>query len=188
MTAAIVPAARPELTRCFAESLIRAYGVPLDIPVLLGRRGYYRDTMGVPGQNDRGIYDDAIALVTPTTFRTFNANTDPSITRPGMAVLAAGVWEYRLGIHNASKDPALHPHYLALVQADVVRVNRDGGEHETGYFGINIHRGSKESTSSEGCQTIYPDQWDEFIALVQDELQKSAHQIIPYVLTEREGA
>jgi lysozyme len=54
---------------------------------LIGIRGYYQDSMGKPGINDRGIYDDAICLLAPNLFLTFNANTDPSVYRPGIATL-----------------------------------------------------------------------------------------------------
>lgn len=179
----IVPAARPELDRTAAENLLRAYGITG--PAILGRRSYYRDTMGAPGKGERGIYDDAIAIVTPTYYKTFNANTDPSVRRPRIAVLKAGAWDYKIGIHNLSKDPDTHPHYTALVQAGPVTVVRDGAGEDSGWFGINIHKGGVNTTSSEGCQTIYPTQWQEFITAVQHEM--AAHHLtkLPYVLTER---
>lgn len=180
----IVPPKRPEITIQAATDLIHAHGITG--PALLGRRGYYRDTMGKPGENDRGLYDDAIALVTPDFFKAWNANTDPSRFRDGIAVLRPGVWDYKLGIHNQSKDPALHPHYEALVQADVVRVLRDGGKLEAGFFGINIHKGGYTTTSSEGCQTIYPDQWDDFIGSTKREMTRLKLTKIPYVLTEHD--
>ena len=183
MPDAMRPPARPELSRALAEELLAAHGVT-DRVALLGRRGYYRDSMGRAGVNERGIYDDAIALVSPTEYRTFTANTDPSVTRPGMAVLVPGVYRYKVGIHGITKPPARR--YPALVQAASVTIQRDGGIRATGWFGINIHRGSVHSTSSEGCQTIHPDQWAEFIALVEQELERHRCRDLPYVLTARE--
>ena len=200
----MIPPARPEMERKFAEDLLRAAGVDLSKPAILGRRGYYRDAMGVPGKNDRGIYDDALIIVSPTSYVTFNANTDPSSSRVGMAVLEPGLWRYQLGIHNSSKDPKTHQRYLALIQAAPVVVRRDGTEsyakgtkHPTygeclgnarwrGYFGINHHRGSGSSTSSEGCQTVVPAQYDAYIALVKSEMQRYGMSAIPYLLTARE--
>lgn len=178
----IVPLTRPELSHGLAMTLLKDAGVTEPVAVL-GRRGYYRDTMGAPGENDRGIYDDAIAIVTPSAFVTFNANCDPSAFRPGVAVLKAGVWRYRLGIHGLSKPKARQ--YTALVQAAPVTVKRDGAGEETGYFGINIHRGGYNTTSSLGCQTTYPAQWDAFIALMKNEVARYAVQTFPYCLTER---
>jgi hypothetical protein len=178
----IVPPKRPEITIAYATELIRAHGIVG--PALLGRRGYYRDTMGEAGKNDRGIYDDAIALVTPDFFKAWNANTDPSRFQQAIAVLRPGVWDYKLGIHGLSKPKAQQ--YEALVQADVVRVLRDGGKLDAGFFGINIHRGGYTTTSSLGCQTIYPDQWDDFIGCVKREMTRLSLKVIPYVLTERD--
>jgi lysozyme len=180
----IVPAKRPELNRESVEQFLRDKGVGLTKPALVGRRGYYRDTMGRPGVNDLGIYDDAMFFVSPTNFASFNANVDPSRHRPGMASLAPGLWKYKIGIHNISKDPALHPRYTALVQAAEVTVHRDGDGNDTGWFGINIHKGSYTGTSSEGCQTIHPEQWNGFIVLVQDEMKDHGVATIPYLLTE----
>jgi hypothetical protein len=178
----ILPPARPEMTRDAAARLVALHGVTG--PALLGRRGYYRDSMGSPGVNDRGLYDDAILLLTPTAYITFNANTDPSIYRPGIAVLKPGVWDYKIGTHGLSRPP--EQRYTALVQAEPVTVIRDGGKVATGMFGVNIHRGGWKSTGSEGCQTIWPEQWPAFIALVEAEMSRHQLATIPYVLTSRE--
>jgi hypothetical protein len=176
-----VPASRPRLKREAAEALLREGGVT-DGFGLLGVRGYYFDSMGQKGQNDRGIYDDAIFGITPTAFVAFNANVDPSAFRAGIATLKPGTYLYQIGIHGLRKPPPKQ--YKALVQAGLVSVVRDGGQNETGRFGINIHRGSYKTTSSLGCQTIYPDQWPEFIALIEREMTRHARRKIPYVLRE----
>lgn len=178
----IVPPAPPELPVELARRLLGEANV-LEGVALIGRRGYYRDTMGTVGENDRGIYDDAIALLTPTAYVTFNANCDPSIKRQGVANLKAGVWRYKVGTHNLSKEKKFQ--YTALVQAAPVTVLRDNQGDDTGYFGINIHRGGYNTTSSLGCQTIYPDQWDSFINLVKGEMLRHSIKTIPYLLTER---
>ncbi len=150
---------------------------------LLGVRGYYKDTMGEPGQNDRRIYDDAIFLIWPEGFMSFTANVDPNGFRAGtgtgakkgMANLKAGHWTYKLGIHKT---------YKALVQGAKVTVIRDGNPpyEDTGFFGINIHRGGLNSTSSIGCQTIYPKQWESFISSVTAALRTHNQPTIPYLL------
>jgi hypothetical protein len=162
---------------------------------VVGIRGYYRQTMGDPQGNDRGIYDDAMFLISPNFFGSYNANTDPSYRRPGsgfeegkrgMAMLKPGVWYcHRFGLHRNK--------YMALCQtAGPVTVIRDGVEHDyphTGPFGINIHRGGRNRTSSLGCQTVYEPQWEGFIGSAIDQARRfhgSAWQrtTIPYVLME----
>ncbi|QUS39568.1 hypothetical protein RPMA_12515 [Tardiphaga alba] len=176
----IVPKSLPQITR---DALIaKVAGLKISQPVfLVGMRGYYLDTMGKPKVNDRGVYDDAMILVGPNHFSTYNANTDPSVFRKHIASLRPGLWSYRLGIHGLSKPKAQQ--YQALVQADKVTVDRDGEGAETGYFGINIHRGGVNTTSSLGCQTIVPAQWPAFIANVKDQLARAGQKTIPYALT-----
>lgn len=190
-----VPKSRPRLAKADIQRRIARAGVdrarhPL---VILGIRGYYADTIGVPGRNDRGVYDDALFIDAPEASATFNANTDPSRFRPGqgtgarkgMACLKPGVWPvYRFDKHNGQ--------YLALCQrAGDVTVIRDGTPPypDTGAFGINIHKGGINTTSSEGCQTIHPAQWDSFINLAVDQAKRLfgprwAQTTIPYVLLE----
>lgn len=175
----IVPPSKPAQKRAVTESLLRQAGIQSGV-ALVGIPGYYLDTMGAPGKNDRGIYDDAIILVSPSVHATFNANTDPSSFRPGIATLKPGLWSYKLGIHGLSKPVSRQ--YEALVQAAPVTVLRDKQGEESGWFGINIHRGSYNSTSSLGCQTIYPAQWAGFLALVKQEMARAGQTRIPYLL------
>lgn len=179
----MIPSSKPKITPEAATEILRQRNV--GGVAIIGIRGYYRDTMGKTGENDRGIYDDAIILISPTAYATFNANTDPTITRKGVAVLKPGVWWYKIGIHGLSKPAARR--YKALVQAAKVTVVRDGKGEDTGMFGINIHRGARASTSSLGCQTIPPDQWPSFIGLVEGEMKRHSLKTTPYILIDGYG-
>jgi hypothetical protein len=163
--------------------------------MVVGIRGYYKNSMGLPGQNDSGIYDDAIFLITANHFSSYNANTEPSTrkagsgfgARKGRARLLPGVWKcYRFSQHAGPSTP---PYDAICQRAGEVTVLRDGNPDypHTGNFGINIHRGGRNSTSSLGCQTIYPDQWLAFIMSAQDQAQRCfgtswRSTTIPYVL------
>ena len=180
----MIPKNRPRIERKDTEQLLRLRKVS-DPVCLVGIRGYYRDTMGAVGKQDRGIYDDAIILVSPNVHAAFNANVDPGAygknpkIGKGYASLKPGVYRYKLGRHGLrSGNP-----YRALVQGNPVTVSRDGGEDETGYFGINIHKGSNRSVSSEGCQTIPPAQWPAFITMVETEMKRNNAKTLSYVLT-----
>ena len=153
---------------------------------LVGIRGYFRDTIGAVGKNDLNRFDDAIILVSPNVHAAWNANVDPSRlgynAKAGkqMAQLAPGVYRYKLGKHGIRRG---NP-YKALVQAGPVTVLR-GEDKETGYFGINIHRGGITRTNSEGCQTLPPAQWPAFISLVESEMKRNNAKTVSYVLTSR---
>jgi lysozyme len=160
---------RPRLTR---SQVVAKLPSGYKVPCIVGVRGYFKDEMGRKGVNDRGIYDDAIFIIEPNLMYSFNANTDPSRhgmnnkIGKGLASLKAGTYEYKVGIHGVSKEKSKQ--YEALVQEEKVTVQRDvTNKEETGFFGINIHKGGFNSTSSEGCQTIHPTQWDEFMHLVK---------------------
>lgn len=195
----MVPASRPRMSLAEVTALVAPLGLALarDPLFIVGVRGYYRDTMGAPGRNDRGIYDDALFIVSRQLFAAYNANTDPSRVRKGsghsagkgMAALEPGLWRsYRVGMHRAGTRTG----HRALIQiGGAVTVMRDGNPPypATGHFGINIHRGGRRTTSSEGCQTIPPDQWPSFIANVIDQAKRAygaswGVTTIPYALVD----
>lgn len=179
----ITPASRPKLSREEAEKFLQAYDLVAYPVRLLGIRGYYQHSMGDPDRNDRNLYDDAIFILSPDAFCAFNANTDPSKYQPGIAVLkAGGPYLYKIGLHNM-KAP-----YEALRQYGRVTVIRDGGKEvrdtAASPFFIDIHKGGYSTTSSLGCQTIYPEQWTEFLLNVKTEIKKYSQSVIPYVIKE----
>lgn len=145
---------------------------------LVGIRGF----RSPPGHNLIGSYDDRIFICAPDLALDFEANTDPSKLKPEEATLKPGLYMYKLGIHGLSRPAARR--YPALVQACPVTVLRQGGGEARGFFGLNIHRGGYTTTGSEGCQTIFPDQWTEFFKTVKDLLIKYDQAVIPYLLVE----
>jgi lysozyme len=196
MAKAPVPQEKPRLSSRDLRKRIAPFGIDRGVfpLVVVGIRGYYKNSMGAPGVNDRGIYDDALFIDTSQVTAAFNGNTDPSRVRrghgrgggKGMASLNAGAWfAHKFGLHRGK--------YLALCQTGGdVTVTRDGNPdyQETGRFGINVHRGSFNATSSLGCQTVHPTQWDSFIALARDQAMRFfpgedwKRKIVPYVLLE----
>jgi len=180
----MIPQNKPKLSRFEIEQL----DILRDQVMVVGIRGYYLNGMGEFGKNDRGIYDDAAFIISPTEFESFNFNTDPSKYRigsgiginKGMALLNPGLWKaHTLDYHRGQ--------YLALCQrASKVTVTRDGNPpyEDTGWFGINIHKGGNYGTSSLGCQTVPKDQWDDFIGLVEQEMKRLGQTICPYLLID----
>lgn len=199
MPGPILPAARPRLPSEQLLARMAPFGIDRELyPVIVaGIRAYYRDSMGVVGANDRDLYDDAIFVHTTSAMVSFNANTDASRVRrgwgiggnKGMAMLKPGCW-YAHGFGNHKGYPALIQRHAEVT---VVRDGKDGSYEDTGWFGINIHRGGRSTTGSEGCQTLHPDQWDAFITLVTSEAQRTLGETwrnaaIPYVLMENPPA
>ncbi len=191
-----LPNTRPRLTSAELRNLVSPFNLDRDkYPlIIVGIRGYYLKSLGEPTANDRNIYDDALFIDTPNVSASYNGNTDPSLFRrgvgtkdstKGIARLKPGIYfSHRFGLHRGK--------YLALVQQMAeVTVIRDGvPEYEdSGYFGLNIHKGSYNSTSSLGCQTIYPAQYESFISVAKDQagrfFGKSWNKAtIPYILLE----
>jgi lysozyme len=158
------------------------------VVMVIAFRGYYLDTMGVPGQNDRGIYDDCMCAVWPEGFVTFNGNTDPSRHKESVATLVPGLHFYKQGKHGITTHA--DGGYLAFRPAtpdESLPVWRDGEDWGVKVFkgiAINLHKGGYTTTSSEGCQTIYPDQWLEFQQMVYHLMDKYKQSILPYALVD----
>jgi lysozyme len=49
---------------------------------------------------------------------------------------------------------------------------------------INIHRGGHTTTSSLGCQTIPPAQWNAFYLLARAEMKKANQKGFEYILCD----
>lgn len=149
--------------------------------VLVGIRGYYMDSMGVKGANDRKMYDDALFVVTLDEVVAYNFNVDPNGARKGkgtgsqkgMASLACGVWDYTAGIHKG---------YQAFRQAGPVTVIRDGNPPypHTGWHGINLHRGGVNGTSSLGCCTWPTQQFDDAKKFIYEKLHQYSGKKFPF--------
>lgn len=157
-------------------------------------RGYYQDSMGVPGQNDRGIYDDCFCVVWPDGYQTFNANTDPSVYRNatpakgGIATLIPGLHYFKKGNHGISRPGGGYKAFRPATPDESLPVWRDGNTSGKIFRGvaINIHRGGYNSTTSEGCQTVFPDQYNEFQGLVYELMGRYNQVLLPYALVQWE--
>lgn len=150
---------KPKLEAVAVRKLLESRGGMKSEPVVvLAIRGYYENSMGKPGSNDRGMYDDAVWIVLPDRCLPFNFNTDPSAYRKGVATLQPGTWHFIPGMHKLGSPTS----YEAFRQFGDMTVTRDAKGKDRGYFGINLHRGGEENTSSLGCQTVIASQWVDF--------------------------
>ena len=190
----MTPQGRPRLNQEDAVRYFKAPYAELDFDkyplYCLGIRGYYTKSMGDPTKNDLGIYDDAIFLIGKDLFLSFNANTDPakvlrgSGSSKGTATLVPGQYFcHTIDLHQRR--------YPALCQragkVSVYRYKNDGTRWtDTGNFGINIHCGGTGNTNSEGCQTVHPYQWPEFIYTVVETITLTGwgKTVAPYLLIE----
>lgn len=167
---------KPQISADEIREILAANKVT-DKVCLIGIRGYYLDSMGKPGENDRGIYDDAIIIISPREYETFQANTDPSIYRKAIASMIAGVCRYYKGKHK-------NRYWALRLVGEKVKVTRDKMLGILIGIALNIHKGGWRSTGSEGCQTLMPNDWDDFIELVYDEMDFYGQETIPYVLID----
>lgn len=191
------------MTRDQALAIIQQHNIT-DHVVILGYRSK---------SSQRGHYDDILAILTPDVYKEYKANTLPSKSAPGMAVLQPGVYTYKKGLHgihhldgsatdqallkklySTGKDLAPIPGrilpYFAFRQAGPVTVLRDGDNvsqtvtDPASWPWIDIHRGGHNLTSSEGCQTIYLDVWEDFRALGFGSMSRFHQDAIKYCLVQ----
>lgn len=177
MSLSIVPDNRPKQTREETLAILAAHGVDMGGVVLLGVRGYYQDSMGVKGANDQAMYDDALFIVSPDIHLACNFNTDPQKSGARKAKLDAGVYQFYKGKHKG-KYNALRP----FPEGVSLPCTRDGVKSMCG--ATNIHKGGFHDTFSEGCQTIYPTQYDKAMQTIYSEMSKYGQKTVTYVLVE----
>lgn len=176
----MIPKSKPQAPRHVVQSAALAEWRkdprrgPMPEFYVLFVRGYYRDSMGKVGENDRGIYDDAAFVVGPDTFVSYRANADPSIYRDGISSVMTGWDEYKPGNHGISRPGGGYPAFRPATPGERVAVTRDGekGRSKRDGEANNIHKGGYRGTSSLGCLTIYPDEWGSFQSLVMMELKR----------------
>lgn len=185
----IIPKTRPTQSRAALEKIIQGCGDAKAVKwpvVVISWRAYFRDSMGKPGRNDRGIYDDGFFIVTPDQVLSFNGNNDPSKYEEGIAKLTLGVHWYTRGIHGVSKPKSQQ--YWAWIPATLGKrlpVIRDGDTEPSIGVACNIHRGGEKGTSSAGCQTVPPSQWSEFDNALESAIKKHKVTKFPCILIEK---
>lgn len=154
-------------------------------PVILAViKGFHREQFNYDKNNkeNRDKFDDAFVwIIKNRGFFTFLGNADPSDIKKDVATLKIGTWQYKIGIHNGTTAQK------AFIQAEpvtVLRDNGDGTQREDGpwWFGINIHMGSTNTTSSNGCLTILYEEWELFRNLGYAFLKKYNVEKFPVVV------
>jgi hypothetical protein len=178
------PDSKPQITKDQTEKIAKHFlGANLPPLVLIGVRGYYSKTMGATQGNDINLYDDAMLVFGLDTFKTFNANTDPSFVKKNgksMAMLNTGVYTFHKGKHKG-KYNALR----AYPEGVVLNCTRDGKPATCSF--INIHKGGVNPSSagvtwSEGCQTVPAPQYDPFMEEVYEKMGKNNMTTVKYIL------
>jgi len=164
---------QPRLAESEVRKILTANNVNQLKVCVVAIRGYRLDSMGVPGKNDRKIYDDATFICWPGGIAAYNSNADPNGYRKGSGTVSGkGMANLKDGIHLYGTG--LHKGRLAFTQTEVFTVIRDGDPpyEDCGWHAINLHDGGYTSTSSLGCQTIPKGTWGEFRPLLYSLLDR----------------
>lgn len=181
---------KPQIKDAALDTLIAQHLTIPEPPVLIvGMRGYYANTFGVPGRNDWNLYDDALIVrERGDIVGRFNANTDPSV-RPGRAQLPPGLYTFYKGKHKSRIDALrAHPEGVTWKCKRMVK----GQLVDSTCSHINIHDGGLTNTWSEGCQSIpgrkaarvWGNQYGAFIEQVYRLMQQHNQQVVHYLLVE----
>ena len=168
----------PQLDEKKIREILDANGVDQSKVCVLAIRGYWLDSMGRKGANDRRLWDDAMFIVWPDGIARYQANTDPNGYRKGkgtgrdkgMAMLKPGIHWFGTGRHKGR---------LAFRQCELFTVIRDGDPpyEDTGMHAINLHSGGYNSTASLGCQTVPAQTWEAFRKLLYSLLDQYKNPI-----------
>lgn len=184
---------RPQISREEILNLLMLHGLDIEKEevVLIGIRGYFRDSMGKVGRNDIGIFDDGFIWVDKGGgMMTFNGNVDPSRHYQGVAQLKNGKWKYKRGKHGISRPGGGYDAFRQAAPVIVQRWQEATGRLKDFPLGdtINIHKGGLRTTSSAGCQTLPPDQWKGFKEHGYEVLERYDKKTFTYLLVENDGS
>ncbi|WP_234828189.1 lysozyme [Sinorhizobium fredii] len=190
----LLPLQRPKQTAAITRAVLQKFHdlMPADghndSVAVVAVRGYYLNTLGKEGANDRGVYDDAMFVVEPEGVHNFNSNTDPGRFGRGIARLKSRqAIRYRPGPHGFSRKNGPYPAFRQDSNCTVIRDETgEDTDSPSGRFWINLHRGGITTTSSLGCQTVPPHQWNEFKTLVDGLLKKHSQETFYYLLVDQE--
>lgn len=191
-SSSLLPANRPAQKDAVTRAIYTRFSdlVPADrrkdAVAIVAIRGYYLKTMGSETTNDRGVYDDAIFVLEPNNVHNFNGNTDPGKFARGVARLKSHqAVRYRPGMHGFNRKGGPYPAFRQDSDCTVIRdeIGEDT-DSANSRFWINLHRGGNTTTSSLGCQTIPPHQWNEFKTLVDGLLKRYGQDTFYYVLVD----
>lgn len=179
---------RPQIKDAETDKLAARFFTS-EIPkvLVIGIRGYFRDSVGKAGQNDLGVWDDAVLVYENGTLRkTFNGNTDPSKVNADLAMLDTGIYQFYKGIHR-SRISAFRA-YPEGVRLKCKRQNSKGVWYESWCSAINFHDGGLNDTWSAGCQTVINQgvhrQFIEFRTLVYSLMDASKLKTFTYLLID----
>ena len=194
----------PRITRELAVSLgQREWGdEPMPDVWWLLIRGYRATSMGPTPENDPGIWDDLLALVTPNSFHAINGNLDPSrwgwnesVGKP-FGVLQPGIWWWYPGPHKGrmpafrQADDAPTGRKMGFPNEGRFFVERCWGRgdkrnyHEWGHFQANVHLGTYRTTSSWMCLTVPPQGGEQFLQRSINALKAYKQPYIPGILID----
>jgi lysozyme len=125
-----------------------------------------------------------MCLFYPGGYETFNGNTDPSRFKPEVATLIPGLHFFKKGKHGITTHAdGGYDAFRPATPDESLPVWRDGeGNKVFKGIAINLHKGGYTTTSSEGCQTVHPDQWPEFQPKVYSLMTANNQDVLPYAL------
>lgn len=199
---AIKPANRPQMDHLEALNILGAAGLSKSKACFLMLRGYFLDTMGVKGKNDRRIYDDALFYVEANQFLACNANADPNGYRSGhgeaedtmgmLTIKDPQICYYKPGLHKGrpafrqnrplygwrDADSSVKESKIQVV--DGIKVYTVFGE-----FAANLHDSPETSTSSLGCLTVPKPQFVPMRDFVYARMKALGMKEIPLFITRR---
>lgn len=183
-----IPETRPKISREEAQKICEYFQHPFYNYQLtqITIRGYYLNTIGETGKNDRGVYDDACILMGPGgLFRTYNGNADPNSYRKGYGIGdKKGIARLKEGLYHMWKLDLHKGKVLALCQrlgeCTVIRDGNPEYEQTSRWLGINSHEGGYNTTGSLGCITVPPQQYDEYITTARVEMELAHGPITEY--------